>query len=403
MTASRRQPEQPSGPFSRLRELLADRAAGGLDAHEEAELQLLLAAADPATVQRESDALEAAAAAGAIAMLGSERPALPAALAQRIEASGRSFLAGFHADGAEAKARLALTSILEPEPGSPLRLHERRPRVVPARSWKVWGGWLAAAASLALAAVAWLSPPNAPIPGNESLAAERSTGEGPEKGTQVASAMSGGGQRPVAPPLAPVQPSYSLNTAATMLASHDLPDARLKELRSSPSEYVSVEMLRLDAPGPDYPIIGEVVWFPARQEGFLDLRNMPALDHPGDQYQLWIFDALRDDRFPVNAGVFNIPQGQRRVVLPFAARLSVAQATHFAVTVERAGGVVVSNFDRVVLGGRAVEHGPLVPGLDGGPLNTRGTAGRSQAPGRADLLTGLAGAEAGALLSTRPR
>ena len=67
------------------------------------------------------------------------------------------------------------------------------------------------------------------------------------------------------------------------------------------------------------------------------------------QYQLWIFDAERDERFPVDGGVFDIPVGQDEVVVPIDARLPVGEATLFAVTVEAPGGVVVSDRSRIAV------------------------------------------------------
>jgi anti-sigma-K factor RskA len=76
--------------------------------------------------------------------------------------------------------------------------------------------------------------------------------------------------------------------------------------------------------------------------------GLPANDTSAEQYQLWIFDGTRDDRYPVDGGVFDIPAGATEVVVPIHARLPVRQAALFAVTVERPGGVVVSSRERIV-------------------------------------------------------
>jgi anti-sigma-K factor RskA len=87
-----------------------------------------------------------------------------------------------------------------------------------------------------------------------------------------------------------------------------------------------------------------VVWSHARQEGYLTLRNLPDL---GDkQLQLWIFDAERDQRYPVDGGAFDAARGE--VVIPIRAAVPVTRATLFALTVEPRGGVVVSNRERIV-------------------------------------------------------
>jgi anti-sigma-K factor RskA len=47
--------------------------------------------------------------------------------------------------------------------------------------------------------------------------------------------------------------------------------------------------------------------------------------------------------------VFDIPAGVGEVIVPIRVRVPVADATLFAVTVEPAGGVVVSTRERIVL------------------------------------------------------
>lgn len=66
-------------------------------------------------------------------------------------------------------------------------------------------------------------------------------------------------------------------------------------------------------------------------------------------YQLWIFDKTRDQRYPVDGGVFDVPAGATEVFVPINARVPVGSAVMFAVTVEAPGGVVVSTRERVAL------------------------------------------------------
>ena len=77
-------------------------------------------------------------------------------------------------------------------------------------------------------------------------------------------------------------------------------------------------------------------------------RDLPANDPALEQYQLWIFDATRDDAHPVDGGLFDV-EGDGEVIVPIAARLLVRDATLFAVTVEEPGGVVVSDRERLIL------------------------------------------------------
>jgi RNA polymerase sigma factor (sigma-70 family) len=111
-----------------------------------------------------------------------------------------------------------------------------------------------------------------------------------------------------------------------------------------------LELVRAEwAPGPDdlgQGITGEVVWSPARQEGYLRLRALAPNDPRSTQYQLWIFDSRRSEP-PVDGGLFDVSDAGE-VVIPIDARLSVAQPVLFAITAEPAGGVVVSSRERVV-------------------------------------------------------
>ncbi|MGL4551943.1 MAG: anti-sigma factor domain-containing protein, partial [Gemmataceae bacterium] len=92
---------------------------------------------------------------------------------------------------------------------------------------------------------------------------------------------------------------------------------------------------------------GAVAWNNARQEGYLRLDGLPPNDPRVSQYQLWIFDADRDERYPVDGGVFDVPAAG--AVVPIRAKLGVGRPTLFAVTRERPGGVVVSDRRAVVL------------------------------------------------------
>ncbi|MGH0038336.1 MAG: anti-sigma factor domain-containing protein [Myxococcota bacterium] len=106
-----------------------------------------------------------------------------------------------------------------------------------------------------------------------------------------------------------------------------------------------------DAAGPR--ATGDVVWSEALQQGFMRFRGLSPNDPTVSQYQLWIFDAARDERHPVDGGVFDIAPGQDEVVVPIRARLPISQAVLFAVTVEQPGGVVVSSRERLPLLARA--------------------------------------------------
>ena len=93
---------------------------------------------------------------------------------------------------------------------------------------------------------------------------------------------------------------------------------------------------------------GEVVWSGAEQRGFMRIRGLAANDPGVEQYQLWIFDRARDERYPVDGGVFDVTSSGE-VLIPIDAKIAVEEPVLFAVTVEKPGGVVVSSRERIVL------------------------------------------------------
>ncbi len=94
---------------------------------------------------------------------------------------------------------------------------------------------------------------------------------------------------------------------------------------------------------------GDVVWSAAAQSGVMRLVGLLPNDRARWQYQLWIFDKRRDERYPVDGGVFDVPAGSGEILVPIDARLPVGEAMLFAITVEAAGGVVVSTRERIAL------------------------------------------------------
>ncbi len=115
----------------------------------------------------------------------------------------------------------------------------------------------------------------------------------------------------------------------------------------------AVDLKRWDwAPGSeDAPAVqGEVLWSSERQEGYMRFTGLAANDPALEQYQLWIFDPTRADweAKPVDGGVFDVGAGGE-VIVPIDPKLEVRDAVLFAVTVEKPGGVVVSERERLVL------------------------------------------------------
>ena len=93
---------------------------------------------------------------------------------------------------------------------------------------------------------------------------------------------------------------------------------------------------------------GDVVWSATEQRGYMRFVGLAPNDPTQFQYQLWIFDNDRDERFPVDGGVFDVTS-TGEIVVPIAAKLRVGEAKLFAVTIEKPGGVVVSKRERIVV------------------------------------------------------
>ena len=122
-----------------------------------------------------------------------------------------------------------------------------------------------------------------------------------------------------------------------------------QEFPTDPARFVSQhpEAVRWPwTPTGDDRVVGEVrgeaIFDSKSSKGLLVIEGLAANDPTLEQYQLWIFDAARDDRYPVDGGVFDVPAGGRAVI-PVAAKLSVDKPVLFAVTIEKPGGVVVSD------------------------------------------------------------
>jgi len=105
-------------------------------------------------------------------------------------------------------------------------------------------------------------------------------------------------------------------------------------------------------PNADGEISGFVVWNDRLQTGFMAFDSLPVNDPRIEQYQLWIFDAARDDERPVDGGVFDfafdrLVQVDGRTLVPVDAKLPIERAKMFALTIEAPGGVVVSGRERL--------------------------------------------------------
>lgn len=102
-----------------------------------------------------------------------------------------------------------------------------------------------------------------------------------------------------------------------------------------------------DWDGPEVAgVTGEVIWSDTAQAGYLRFVGLPQ--RPSDEvYQLWIIDATRGMEQRISGGIFNGAAGE--LIIAIAPGLTVNQAAAFAVTIEGKGGTWVSDMTRRVV------------------------------------------------------
>lgn len=88
-------------------------------------------------------------------------------------------------------------------------------------------------------------------------------------------------------------------------------------------------------------ISGDVVWSDAKQAGYMRVSGLPVNDKTKMQYQLWIFEDAGLEKFPKDGGVFDVNENGE-VIIPIDAKIAVNNPKAFAITLEKPGGVVVS-------------------------------------------------------------
>jgi len=294
----------PQGqPDEAMLDLLVKQVTEGLSPAEQRALDVL----DSETASAYSRELERAAAAVTLAGSAKEQP-LPPALAERLALQASEHFAsitevtdlGAARNAAADAARASVRPVA-------------RPAARPAARHNRFGayGWLAAAACLVLAIFGWQRSPSPPV-------------------APVAAVVT------VPPTIAPLPEKVAPPTAA---------EERAELLAKSDSLKTSLGATKDPAAA---GVTGDVVWDPATQRGFLHFAGLAANDPAVHQYQIWIFDAGRDKRYPVDGGVFDVSANAAEVVIPIRATLMVRKPAAFAVTVEKPGGVVVSGREHVV-------------------------------------------------------
>lgn len=92
-------------------------------------------------------------------------------------------------------------------------------------------------------------------------------------------------------------------------------------------------------------ITGEIVWSDEKQAGYMRFRGLPVNDG-SNCYQLWIFDKTQKKETPIDGGVFRVTS-DGEVVVPITAKLKANSPYMFAITIEKDGGVVVSDREKI--------------------------------------------------------
>jgi hypothetical protein len=104
-----------------------------------------------------------------------------------------------------------------------------------------------------------------------------------------------------------------------------------------------------ESPAPDQSLgfEGEVVWSESKQKGFMRFKGLPINDKNKETYQLWIFDENQKSENPIDGGIFDA-DSEGELIVPIQAKLEVKNAQLFAVTIEKPGGVVVSEREKLI-------------------------------------------------------
>ncbi len=321
-------PRNDAALRSRMQELLIDRATTGLPAHEEAELELIadrLKIAVDDGFERAAAATDLALNAGAI----KATPAMPEALRQRILASGQMWSRQQRTADDEAmqprdSKKLTLVGL---DDGARARRHDR---VSTLSNVRTWGGWVAAAACLAFAI-------------NTKYNAAPGTG-GLTDGGSVASTFEA----------SPMQGADATSSLLAMIRTKSAREARAEIVRAAfkgSEDVVTVPILASASFSPDAvsvpQALGDVIWSGDSQKGMLHLTSLAPIATQGDVYQLWVVDALRDEKFPVSAGTFRVSATEPVTLVPFTPAVKVGYASRFMITIERNGGVVVTSGEDV--------------------------------------------------------
>lgn len=273
-----------------LFDLLTKQATYGLDAAENGQLEELSANAN----FRIDDSFDIAAAAIGLADLDIEP--MPSHLNSKILASADNYFASTES---ASGATVQTTEIAESDDLQPTFGFEPK-----RSSWSTWLGWaIAGAACIALAFNVYTTRFQGPI----------EVVKGPT------------------PTVTPDKPN---------------PAKLYEEIASMPTAIKASFGALPTAPADLKNVGGDVVWSDEKQAGYMKLRNLPKNDKNSSTYQLWVFEENQGDKTPIDGGTFDV-DADGDVIIPIDAKLKAKNPAMFAITIEKPGGVVVSDRKKI--------------------------------------------------------
>lgn len=269
----------------KLRDLLADRATVGLSEEEASQLDELLGSSD------EAESFELAAA--AIALAETKMEPLPAGLEAKLARSADEYF---------GSAKEEIHESIHDQPTQAFKWEEPKA----SRSFFDWFGWAAAAmACVALGFTIFFYQ------------------------DQITDLQARVGQLSATPTPAPslAELRDRMKASGGQIAQAEWTKGNVKETEG---------------------VTGEVVWSDAEQKGYMTFRGLPVNDANLQAYQLWMFEDANLEPYPKDGGVFNVT-ANGEVIIPINAKLRTVNPKAFAITIEKPGGVVVSDRTKIAL------------------------------------------------------
>lgn len=283
--------------LSRAHELIAAALMGAITEAERAELASLQAelarrGVDMAAVAHDAELAIGEAIAG---MHREERSTMPADVRDRL---------------ADVGERLVNNAMFEEPYSGPISIEEER-AMSQSKSAGGMLGWAVAAAAIAVAGFVWMrtQPPPSPAP----------------------------------------------NPGGTPVAQTAPDGKKLAQLRADLLKDAATHTLTWAKGAIETTVEGDVVWNNVKQEGYLRFSRAARNDASKEQYQLWIYDKARADweKLPIDGGVFDLGEASvdpatGDMLVKITPKLRVLEPAKFALSLEKPGGVVVTNGERLI-------------------------------------------------------